>query len=383
MRRGISSSHVAHEIGTGATTSQAIVVGDILGQPPNETEFGKVRWPQMPLETSEEAYTITQSEEDERQKNPRWTPSFTSGMSGSNSAYYFGHATQEAARALIDLAIWPAARSLWSRGVGGGELGSESVRRDELRLAQGMVNAAEMQPLPFARVAAEAHRLGLVTGVTVHTFNRWQWAEAEFQVETAGRHRFAIDALAVKYGDGAPAERKALMTLDGWQFVERATVFYPPTQRNNAGVTYYTPTASLAEVVVDTGTGDVSLLSHHSIYDCGMQIVPDLVSGQVQGCLAMGIGYALKEYLPLYEDGPGDGTWNWNRYELPTAKDVAVWTQTSEALPQLSDTDPSKGMAEVVMIAIVPAIANAVAHAIGKRFYALPLTSEKVREALA
>ena len=76
-------------------------------------------------------------------------------------------------------------------------------------------------------------------------------------------------------------------------------------------------------------------------------------------------------------------TWNLNRYQLPTAKDVAVWTQTSEALPQLSDTDPPKGMAEVVMIAIVSAIANAVAHAIDKRFFALPITSQKVREALA
>ncbi|RFB80691.1 xanthine dehydrogenase family protein molybdopterin-binding subunit [Methylovirgula sp. 4M-Z18] len=376
-------SHVAHEIGTGATTSQAIMVGDILGRAPDETEFGKILWPQMPLETTDEPYTMAQADEDERKKNPRWTPTFTSPMSASNSVYYLGHATREAARALVDLAIWPAARSLWSQGVGGGQIAPESVRRDELRLAQGAINAAGMQPLPFAAVAAEAHRLGLVTGVTVHTFNRWQWAEAEFDVEGAGHHRFAIDALAVKYGDGAAPERKALMTLEGWQFVERAAVFYPPTQRNNAGVTYYAPMASLAEIVVDTATGSVSVLSHHSIYDCGTQIVPELVSGQVQGALAMGIGHVLKEYLPLYEDGPGDGTWNWNRYELPTAKDVAVWSQTSESLPPLSDTDPPKGMAEVVMIAIVPAIANAVAHAIGKRFYSLPITAEKIREALA
>jgi CO/xanthine dehydrogenase Mo-binding subunit len=62
----IKLSHVAHEIGTGATTSQAIMVGDILGQPPNETEFGKLRWPQMPLETTDQPYTMAQSEEDER-----------------------------------------------------------------------------------------------------------------------------------------------------------------------------------------------------------------------------------------------------------------------------------------------------------------------------
>ncbi|WP_119268695.1 xanthine dehydrogenase family protein molybdopterin-binding subunit [Taklimakanibacter deserti] len=376
-------AHVAHEIGTGTTTSQAIMVSNILGRVPDETEFAKVEWPQMPLETTEEPYTMPQEEEDKRRQNPRWTPSFTSPMSATNSVYYLGHATREAARALLDLAIWPAAQALWSRGIGGGALAPYTVRREELRLAQGMVNAGGMPPLPFAQVAAEAHTQGLVTGVTVHTFNRWQWAEAEFDIQGAGRRRLPIDALAVKYGDGAPAERKALMTLDGWHFIDRATVHYPPTQRNNAGVTYYAPMATLAEIVVDTGSGDVTLLSHHSIMECGTQVVPDLVSGQIQGGIAMGVGHALKEYLPLYEDGPGDGTWNWNRYELPRSKDVAVWSQTAEILAPLSATDAPKGIAEVVMIAVVPAIANAVAHAIGKRFYDLPITPEKILEALA
>jgi CO/xanthine dehydrogenase Mo-binding subunit len=304
-------------------------------------------------------------------------------MSATNSVYYLGHATREAARALLDLAIWPAAQSLWSKGIGGGQIAPYTVRREELRLEHGMVNAGGLQPLPFAEIAKEAHRLGLVTGVTVHTFNRWQWAEAEFDVAGAGRRKLAVDALALKYGDGAPAETKALMTLDGWQFVNRASITYPPTQRNNAGVTYYAPMATLAEVVVDTATGDVSLLSHHSLMECGTQVVPELVSGQIQGGIAMGIGHALKEYLPLYEDGPGDGTWNWNRYELPRSNDVAVWSQTYEILPPLSESDPPKGIAEVVMIAVVPAIANAIAHAIGKRFYDLPITSEKIRGALA
>lgn len=376
-------SHVAHEIGTGTTTSQAIMVGNILGRVPDQTEYGKVRWPQMPLETTEEPYTLSQEEEDKRKQNPRWTPSFTSPMSATNSVYYLGHATREAARTLVDLSIWPAAKSLWSRGIGGGVMAPYAVRREDLRLSNGVVNAGGLPPLPFKDVAAEAHRLGLVTGVTVHTFNRWQWTEAEFDVANAGRVRLTVDALALKYGNGAPAETKALMTLDGWHFVNRAAVYYPPAQRNNAGVTYYAPMATLAEIVVDTASGDVTLLSHHSIMECGTQIVPELVSGQIQGGVAMGIGHALKEYLPLYEDGPGDGTWNWNRYELPRSKDVAVWTQTSEILPPLSETDPPKGIAEVVMIAVVPAIANAVSHAIGKRFYDLPITPEKIRGALS
>lgn len=379
----ISLQHVAHEMGPGVTTSQAIMVGEILGRVPDETEYGVVRWPQMPLETTDEPYTTSQEEEDRRKLNPRWTPRITSPMSATNSVYYLGHATREAARILLDLALWPAARSLWSRGIGGGALAPYDVRREDLRLTGGMVNAGGMPPLAFEAVAAEAHRLGLPCGVTVHTFNRWQWTEAEFDVPDRGRLRMAIDALALRYGEGASEDRKQLMTTGGWHFLERAKVDYPPTQRNNAGVTYYAPMATLAEVSVDTATGAVSLLSHHSILECGRQVVPELVSGQIQGGLAMGIGHVLKEYLPLYEDGPGDGTWNWNRYELPRAKDVAVWSQTAEVLPPLSESDPPKGIAEVVMIAVVPAIANAVTHAIGKRFYQLPITSEKIREALS
>ena len=49
--------------------------------------------------------------------------------------------------------------------------------------------------------------------------------------------------------------------------------------------------------------------------------------------------------------------------------------------PQTADEAP-KGMAEVVMIPIVPAIANAIAHAIGKRFYATPITPAQILEAL-
>ena len=51
-------------------------------------------------------------------------------------------------------------------------------------------------------------------------------------------------------------------------------------------------------------------------------------------------------------------------------------------LPPLSATDAPKGIAEVVMVPIVPAVANAVAHAIGKRFYATPITPGQILEAL-
>jgi CO/xanthine dehydrogenase Mo-binding subunit len=86
--------------------------------------------------------------------------------------------------------------------------------------------------------------------------------------------------------------------------------------------------------------------------------------------------------MPLYEDGPGNGTWNINRYHVPRASEVAVWEQSADILPPLSRTDPPKGIAEVVMIPVVGAIGNGIAHAIGHHFHRLPITPERIREVL-
>jgi CO/xanthine dehydrogenase Mo-binding subunit len=377
----ITMRHAAHEIGPGATTAQAVLVARMLGRAPDRVQYGVVEWPEMPLTSTELAFAATQASEDRLQGNPRWTPTFMSPMATSNSARFFGHATREAVRVLLRHGIWPAARALWAQN--GTRVVPDTLGPGDLRVANGKLAAGDLEPLDLRALAAKAHDTGAVTAACVHAFNRRGWAEAEFDLPGAGRVHLPIDALAVKYGDGAPSSLKALMTHGGFHFVDRTTVHYPPVQRLNAGANFYAPMATLVELVVDTATGEVELLSHHSVLDAGPQIVPPLVSGQIQGGVAMGIGHALHEFLPLYEDGPGDGTWNWNRYRLPRASDVATWTQTAEVLPPLSDSDPPKGIAELTMIAVVPAIANAVHHAIGKRFYEFPITPDKIRAALA
>jgi CO/xanthine dehydrogenase Mo-binding subunit len=339
-------------------------------------------WPDLPVITSGDPYTTSQQDQDQLQRNPRWSPSIASPSSASNSAYYFSHATIEAARIVFRHGLWPAALAIWSRGTGGGEAAPLVVRFEDTRWENGALTADGLEPLPLARLAKEAHTRGLIVGAVVHTFNRWQWAEAEFEIDGAAT-RVPLDGLSVRYGDGAAASKKALMTTrGGYRVFDRKRVFYPPTQRNNAAVTYYSAVGALAEVAIDSASGKVALLAHHAIVECGNMLVPALVSGQIQGGAAMGIGHALHEYLPLYEDGPGNGTWNFNRYHLPRGSDVAVWTQTSEVLPPLSETDPPKGIAEVVMIPIVPAIVNAIAHATGHRFRELPITPEKLQEVL-
>jgi CO/xanthine dehydrogenase Mo-binding subunit len=193
-----------------------------------------------------------------------------------------------------------------------------------------------------------------------------------------------VDALSVRYGDGAGAARQAPATTPNrYSVLDRRSVSFPPTQNNNRMVGYSTAVGTLAEIAVDATSGRIALLTHHTILECGNMLVPELVSSQLQGGVASGIGLALLEELPLYEDGPGDGTWNFDRYQLPTGNDVAVWTQTAEVLPPLSESEPPKGMAEVVMIPIIPAILNGIAHATGHRFRALPVTRDQIVKAMA
>ncbi|VVE47998.1 Putative xanthine dehydrogenase molybdenum-binding subunit XdhA [Pandoraea iniqua] len=424
----ISLHHTAAEIGTGTSTSQAVAVAKWLGMPATDVHIAITDWPELPVVTSGDPYLMSQGDQDKLAANPRWSPGYASPSSATNSAFYFTHSTREAARLLFMQGLWPAALSIWRRGLGGGQAAPLVVRVEDARWVEGKLSAAGMEALPLAMIAKTAHEMGLVTGATVHVFNRWQWAEADWDLGDGTTQRLPVDGIALRFGKGganasaaAPASTPAAAPAQapagkgshrnsnasaksaaaaraanasamqvaaptpatGYRVIDRKRVFYPPVQRNNAAVTYYSAVGTLVELSVHEATGKVELLTHHSIMECGNQISPQLVSGQLQGGLAMGIGHALHEYLPLYEDGPGNGTWNFNRYHLPRATDVAVWTQTGEVLPPISESDVPKGIAEVVMIPVVGAIVNGLAHAIGHRFTDLPVTPEKIQEVLA
>ena len=262
-------------------------------------------WPDLPVETSGDPHAMSQADQDRLAKNPRWSPAYASASSASNSAYYFTHTTREAARIVFRHGLWPAALAIWGAGVGGGQAASLVVRPEDARWTNGHLTADGMQPLPLVRLAKEAHARGLVVGAAVHAFNRWEWAEASFTVNDIPV-RVPLDGLSVRYGDGAASAKKAPTTArGGYQLLDRQDVFYPPTQRNNARVTYYSAVATLAEIAVDAATGKVALLRHHTIVECGNMLVPELVSGQIQGGTAMGIGHALHEVPAALRGRPG------------------------------------------------------------------------------
>jgi CO/xanthine dehydrogenase Mo-binding subunit len=148
------------------------------------------------------------------------------------------------------------------------------------------------------------------------------------------------------------------------------------------GVGYAASSGSIVAIEVDKASGTVTILDGATVLDCGRALVPEQVIGQAEGGFAMGAGYALYEDLPLYEDGPGNGSWNLDRYRVPRASDLPVWKLEIDVLPPLGPTDVPKGIGELISIPVPPALLNALADAIGHRFDRLPVTAAMIKAAL-
>ena len=124
--------------------------------------------------------------------------------------------------------------------------------------------------------------------------------------------------------------------------------------------------ATCAEVQVDTG-GRVAVTRVVTAYDCGTVVNPDTVASQVEGATVMALGGALLEALPV--SGGRLAEASLASYPLPRFADVPEVEVVLCDRPDL----PSAGAGEAPMIAVAPAIANALADATGRRLRDLPL----------
>ncbi|GAB5378623.1 MAG: xanthine dehydrogenase family protein molybdopterin-binding subunit [Acuticoccus sp.] len=345
------------EMGTGISTAVAVRAADHLGRSADRVILDATgpAWEPLGLVTSGNPLTMNQHDQDAAARNPRWVPVITSRASASVGAPVTTHAVAQAAYGLLRYSLWPVAREIWQSG--------DSVSFEDLKWTGGSLVAPGVEPLSFARLAERCHASGRTTGIMVHAFSRWQWAKAEFAM---GHEIWKgdIDALALRRGGR-------------WQVQDRRKVDYPPASTERLSETFAALCGAVVALSVDRTNGSIKVLRVHEVLDCGRSIVPALVSGMAQGGIAMGLGHALAEYLPLYEDGPGNGTWNVNRYNVVRARDIPVWDMTLETLPP-EGNDAPRGIAEIVMIPVIPATLNAIHDAIGKRFTRLPVTADDI-----
>jgi CO/xanthine dehydrogenase Mo-binding subunit len=237
--------------------------------------------------------------------------------------------------------------------------------------------AAETLGLPFEREggAGEAPLIEMVT-------------DDSGQAPNAG----SASASRMTLMGGRAVHDAARAALEKWRAGERparARVQYrPPTttsldKETTAGTPNYAYgyTAQAVEVEVDTRTGLVRVTKVISVHDVGKAVNKQLVEGQIEGCLAQALGYALLEDFQM-RDGKVITPY-FSTYLLPTALDMP-----DEIVPIiLESADPNgpygaRGMAEMPLVPFTPAVAMAIHDATGVWLSQQPMTPERVLAAI-
>ena len=133
----------------------------------------------------------------------------------------------------------------------------------------------------------------------------------------------------------------------------------------------------MAEVEVNTDTGEVRVIKMTTAVDAGPVIHPQNLEGQLEGGMDMGVGYALREE---YVHGK---TRDWVTFKFPSMKTAFDMEVTVRETPRVKGTLGAVGVGEMTMVPTAPAVINAIKDACGVRIYDLPATPEKIKAALA
>jgi CO/xanthine dehydrogenase Mo-binding subunit len=140
----------------------------------------------------------------------------------------------------------------------------------------------------------------------------------------------------------------------------------------------------IAQVAVDPGTGVVTVERVVAVHDVGRIVNPLTASSQAEGGVLQGIGYALSEELVVDPTTGIPVNGHLDDYKVPTIADVPEIVVEFVNLPDANLPNlGAKGLGEPPIVPTAAAIANAFAHATGRRTSALPLTPARVLEALA
>ena len=156
------------------------------------------------------------------------------------------------------------------------------------------------------------------------------------------------------------------------------TAFFAPEDRTFPFGTH------VAVVEVDPESGEVEFERYVAVDDCGVQINPTLVEGQIVGGIAQGIGQALSETV-AYDDSGTLITGTLQDYAVPNAADVPAIETDSTVTPSPRNPLWVKGVGESGTTGAPPAVVNAVVDALrpfGVDHLDMPLTSETIWRAI-
>jgi CO/xanthine dehydrogenase Mo-binding subunit len=137
----------------------------------------------------------------------------------------------------------------------------------------------------------------------------------------------------------------------------------------------------MVKAYVDPDSGEVELRKVFIAQDVGTALNPALVDGQIMGGATQGIGWALHEGL-IYDDNGQPLNPSFMDYSLPQADQVPELEVKLIELPSKAGPFGAKGVGEPPVIPTAAAVANAIVDASGARVTTLPITAQRVQQAM-
>jgi aldehyde oxidoreductase len=163
---------------------------------------------------------------------------------------------------------------------------------------------------------------------------------------------------------------------DGFRFTGGSPRSDPKTGQGDSFITDV-QNIQMAEVEVNTETGETRVIKMTTVVDAGTIINPQSLEGQLEGGMDQGVGYALREE---YVAGK---TKDWITFKFPTINNSFEFEVYTRETPRVGGPVGATGIGEMTMVSTAPAVTNAIKNACGARVNHLPATPEKVKAALA
>jgi xanthine dehydrogenase YagR molybdenum-binding subunit len=201
--------------------------------------------------------------------------------------------------------------------------------------------------------------------------------------------RLGVDAAALELTDGAVGPRD---DPDAGLTLAELARLYAPRPLSSWGTCESAPddvvvrtfAACAADVTIDSETGELTVQRLICAPDCGRVVNPILATSQVVGGVTQALGFALTEQRIVDRARGRVLNANLEDYLVPTVADVPEIEHAFVDLPDPHvNTLGVKGLGEPPLIAVAPAIANAVFDAVGVRIRNLPINRKRLLEALA
>jgi carbon-monoxide dehydrogenase large subunit len=137
----------------------------------------------------------------------------------------------------------------------------------------------------------------------------------------------------------------------------------------------------ICEVEIEPETGDLEVLRYTVIDDCGVELNPLLVKGQVHGGIAQGAGQAMMEDIVYEADSGQLLTGSFMDYTMPRADDFCAFDISSMPVPTKTNPLGVKGIGESGTVGALPAVMNAINDALtplGVKHLEMPATPAKI-----